>query len=347
MQNNKKQYFQKYYTRLMWEGILKSLLCGFIIGFFAEFVTALLFWMFDVKGFWVSILVGVAVGGIAAALFYFFRFQPTAKAIARRIDRLGLEERMITMTELENDQSFIALKQREDAKLKLNEVHSHAIKLVIPTFAIVAVSVSLSLGVSMTVVAGLSETGVLKPGSEIVDDFLPDPPVEYISVSYIVEEIGGGYIEGEAEQLVVKGEDATPVLAVPDDGWMFYMWSDGGNNPARTDYKVEETIEVWAIFLPLQEGEGDGSGEPGEGEPNPDDEPERSEDENEHDPSGDPQNQYGSGQYVDVNMIIDGKTPYQTMYDTYYAYAMELLAAGQEIPADLRNFIETYMNTIK
>ena len=201
-------YFEKFYKRLMVEGIIRSIVSGFIVGFSANFVAAFTFWAFDIQNFWLTIIIGILVGALAAVVFYFKIFKPDTKAIARRIDRLGLEERLITMTELENDDSYIAMRQREDAKFKLSNVDISGLKFKVSTAIIVACCCTFVVGSAMTTVAALSESGVLKKGSEIIMDITEGEP-ELVSVSYMVDGDIGGFIEGEPEQLIEKGSSTT------------------------------------------------------------------------------------------------------------------------------------------
>ena len=90
--------FKKYRSRVVKEGILKAVVCGLIVGFAVLIVTALAFWFAGVPwGLWLSIALFAAATGASVPAFYFLKFKPTAKAIAKRIDQLGLEERIITM----------------------------------------------------------------------------------------------------------------------------------------------------------------------------------------------------------------------------------------------------------
>ena len=113
-----KNMFRKYRKRLVAEGVAKSLIFGLLVGFAANIVIATVSCFVKVEGLWL-ISIGLLLVGtlISAPIFYFAKFRPTTKQIAARVDRrLGLEERTITMLELENDDSYIAMRQREDAK---------------------------------------------------------------------------------------------------------------------------------------------------------------------------------------------------------------------------------------
>lgn len=57
-----------------------------------------------------------------------------------------------------------------------------------------------------------------------------------------------GRIEGETEQEVRYGAKATPVTAVPDDGYAFVRWSDYCETPTRTDSGFIDNASFTAIF---------------------------------------------------------------------------------------------------
>lgn len=338
------RHFEKYYSRLVWEGIVKSLVCGLIVGFAANFVAALIAWFVPAfkAGFWLAIGLLVFVTAGATAIFYFAFFRPTVERSAKRLDRLGLEERLVTMLEYENDGSYIAQKQREDAKVKLHAIDIKSIAIKVSVSSIVAASIVGFFGLAMTTVAGLSSAGILPSGPELIDPIIPDEPEEYFAVSYIVGE--GGYLEGEEEQLVLKGDSTTPVLVVADDGWMFDGWSDGVKAVSRTDNNVTEEIIVEAMFLPLDD---DGNPQDGDGEPGdkPSDKPskegENGQDGDQKDPS------VAGGRYEDHNQIIDGKTYYGDEYGAYYDQMSETLAGSTEMSSELKEMIQSYFDIIK
>lgn len=353
-----KQLFRKYYSRLMWEGILKSFVCGLIVAFAANFVAALVTWFIPMNGLsevahtWASIGIslGAALLGLAVSMpiFYFKVFRPTTKRIAERIDRLGLEERLITMYELEQDESYIALRQREDAKQHLASFSEKNLRFHVSRATIIAAAVLAVFGLSMTTVTGLSAMGVLAGG----DDLLPgEIPLDEIAceVTYMVE--GGGTIQGEADQVVMYGEDASTVVAVADDGYVFSGWDDGLQDPSRTDTVITENLVFIAKFEEVGEGEGQGQGQ-GEGEGDegeegdqgdqPGDQPGNSE--------GNPQGEGNSagGKYEESNQIVDGNTYYRDLLDAdTLNQLLEDLAGDDSLTAEERAVIESYFNSIK
>lgn len=160
------EVFKKYYKKIGRESILKALLCGLTIGFSLMFVCIAASWLAGFKaGIYIGLGLFVAATAIATPLFYTFRFRPTTKKIAQRIDMLGLEERILTMAELENDDSFIAMKQREDAMKAMKSVSSEMLKIAVSVPLIAAVAISATLGTGMTVAAAVAPDG----GKHFVD----------------------------------------------------------------------------------------------------------------------------------------------------------------------------------
>ena len=353
MKTNARQYFEKYYSKLRAEAILKSLLCGLIVGLAANFAAALGTWFAPFNGLWLSLGILVLATGIATPIFYVKKFRPTAMSNAKRIDRLGLEERLITMIEYQGDDSFIAEVQRADAKAKLAEVDAKQIRFSFSKGLIIALAVAFVLGGGMTTVSTLSAEGILFPTpEELINTIIPKEPDVYVAVSYEVSE--GGYIEGIPDQLVLLGGTAESVEAVADDGYMFAFWDDGKKRPARQDSKVTEDIVYVAIFMPIGDGDGEGEGEPrpgdgqpGEnGSPGPDGPPGQPGERGAPDPNGQPgQSNAGGGKYEEHNMIVDGETSYYDFLEGYQGEASEALTeGGDSYSSEQREIIERYFD---
>jgi len=71
----------------------------------------------------------------------------------------------------------------------------------------------------------------------------------------------GGRISGNLIQSVMRGNNGTEVIAVPDSGYQFDRWSDGLLSANRVDINVTENKNIVAYFIVLSEGyfEGEGS----------------------------------------------------------------------------------------
>ncbi len=375
-----KKFFEKHYSRIRAHGIFKAVLCGLMIGLFANFATAAVAWLFDFGGIWLGIGIGAGVAVISGVVLYFVKFKPTTKQIAHRVDRLGLEERLITMLDLEHDESYIAMRQRENAKEHLKKADPKKLRLQLSKAVVVLVCVSAVLAAGMTTVVGLAESDTIPTFQEIVNP--EDPMANYIAVSYMVEE--GGEIEGITDQLLLPGESTTPVVAVAEDGWVFVGWDDGYAEPERFEENVTEEMVLIALFEEIADGEGEGEGSEEEGQnggqegDKADDIPggndanvsegeqgNQNSDGSAEDGNGDTQGSGSGGQeqgkensgahgqgagaggkWEDNNQFIDGETYYRDHLDTYYEMAMEIFEETGEIPPEFREFFEAYFGSI-
>jgi hypothetical protein len=359
--------FKQYQQRLSNEGWLKSFLWGLLVGCISLFVSAAIIWFigWETK-WWIPTLICIGVllvtTGAATTIFYFTIFRPTDKDVARRVDDLGLYERILTMKQLEGDDSYIAKKQKEDALNALKTVNPKLIKFVVSTSLIVATAIVGALGMGMTTITALSAEGIVEGGGSIVEELVTPEPVSYEVVYEVFE--GEGMIEGEFFQVVEAGKNATPVLAVPDDGWMFVMWSDGLEDPYREDLAIVQNMEILALFQEAEEmpQEGEGEGEDGAPSQSEADQGEGQPSEGEGSPSSGSAGQEGTpsggsesnsdgpggGAYEDSNQVIDGETYYGgSTYDNAYGDAMDEVSDNGEISDGEGDIIEDYFGTIE
>lgn len=375
-----KSFFQKHHKRLVTEALIKAVLCGLLVGFCANFLAALAAWLFDFGGVMFAVLVGAAIGVVTAVVLYFAKFKPSVRELAQRVDRLGLEERMITMLQFQEDESVIARLQRENAKQHLKDVEDRKLRMRIPKLVMIFAVIAMVLGSGMTTVVALAANDILPPGSEIINP--TDPMAQYLAISYLTE--GGGEIEGETDQLLLPGEDATPVVAVAEDGWVFVGWDDGHKQVERQEKAVTSGAVFIAMFEEIGEdgesgdesqdgGEGGQGGEgdqaddlpPAGGETNADsaqggqgengsgqgsdssDQGGQGEGQEQGQGKGDGKGQGAGGSWDDAaNAFLDGSTSYRAYKDMYYQMAMEYFEENGEIPPEMREFFETYFNGI-
>lgn len=366
--------FAAYRRRMTAAAVISSACFALMIGATVAFLTALLSWLLDYNGVWLAVGLGLGSAALAGCLLFFLKFRPTQADVVRRIDSMGLEERTVTMVELRGVNSSMANLQRADTTQKLHAVTKEQTKRAFPYFAIgtaasVLLGVLLLLAVGMTTVTGLAASGAI-PSPGIVS---PDKE-QFITVSYLVDE--GGEIEGEEEQILTAGEDATPVVAVAEDGWAFVRWSDGNKSTQRTDLNVKADLIVTAIFEELGDGEDidsgddaldkDDEGDYDQNAPNPDesngagasgDAGDGGEGDGdgatgegtgtgsggqEGEGNGNGQGSGAGGGWSDNNQIIDGNTDYRDVLEQYLDMAMDILESGGELPPDLIQFIEDY-----
>ena len=344
---NHKQLFQKYRARLVRIGMVKALLCSLSVGLAVSFLVAMILWMTAVDG--LGMVLGLPIGlGVAAVLlshpvFYFYCFRPNSRDVARKVDRLGLEERLVTMLELRKDDSYIASLLREDAEEQLKGVETKRLGYMLSRVAIIVLAVACVFGISMTTVSVLAEEGVFPAGSAL-NPFRRPP--ERATITYVAQT--GGYIEGNQLQSVVLGEFSATVYAMPEDGYVFYAWDDGVTTPVRTD-RAYEKITYTAIFVEAPffggvtgspdldyrlPGKDDG------GKPDPDEPPK------DIPPESPPSN----SDFTQNNNIIDGNTNYRDIYEgegKQYERLLDRLTNDSTLSDEERAIIEAYLKTIK
>jgi len=246
------------------------------------------------------------------------------------------------MTELENDPSYIALKQREDALASLSKVNSSLVKFAISVPLIVSVALVGLFGAGMTTVSALSAAGVIKSGKDVIDDIIKDP----VFYELVYETEGEGEVLDATEQVVEEGADAEPVYAEPAEGWFFSEWSDGVKDPYRQDLGVTEDIRVTAIFKEQdEEGESDPDDSSGEADRDPGDPSDVDEEKKDEKPSDDPQPGVG-GQYESSNQVYDGESFYGKFYEDAYNNALEEMGGGN-MSDKKQDFMNDYWNTIQ
>ena len=371
----KDQLFRKYHRRIAKEGILKSVFYGLIVGSVALFITAFFSWFFGFRaGLWLAIGLFAVGFVLTACLLYFLKFRPTTKQIAVRADSLGLEERLITMYELQGDESYIASVQRKDAMQAMSKVDAMLIKIAVSAALIVALILALVLGLGGgTAVSSLYYSGVIPSGMDLLSG---EESYYTFTCSYTV---GSGADTGiivlwtdewadseedvtdplanltavEESYQVKEGEDAPAVYAVPAYGYAFAGWSDGVRNPYRRDMALQGSINVSAIFIEIlpeieglendlyyQNGDGSGNGgpsdfqDPGQG-------------------GGSPSGALGQGdgsfeERRDVvnQQIIDSEKYYGDYFADSYDDTQDRLGSDSNLPDDLKGWISDYFDSI-
>ena len=348
---NAKMHFEKHFAKLKSEAMVRSLLAAMIIGFVAGFVAAAVLWFVSQNMWWISVVAFVGVTALCMPIFYFKKYRPTAVRSARRIDRLGLEERLVTMVEYEGNDSIVAELQRKDAKQKLAELEATAVKVTVAKKTLATLAVSGVLGVIMMTVVCLSAFGILPDGKTLLEAMGPEEQIKYVSVTYDAPD--GGYIEGDADQLIEIGGNTTQVIAIPDDGFEFVEWSDGYKKPVRSDSKITEDVVFIAVFMPL-EGEPQDSDESQESQEAEQEKPKDQQDQQqqqqqqpqEPDPEAPPSNN-GGGKYEEANQVIDGETYYKEVIGTYLETLRERLEnEGDKLTDEERAIIESYLGIV-
>lgn len=360
MKNN--QTFNKFRSKLTREAVLKAFLVGLGVGFAACGLIALICWLVGFKdGIWVALGAGFGLGLLSVPLL-FLRFRPSDIDVSRRIDALGLQERAVTMLQYQQNDSYMAARQRSDATVRVNDTDVKIMATVVPLWIVVAVICAFVFCVPFGVVSGLYKFSVIdSPASE-------NPFEKFVSVSYVAED--GGEIIGETDQLLSPGEDATTVTAAAMDGYIFVGWTDGNNNPERTDLKITQDMEIYAMFESVdgdgeniengdfdanegdqatdQPGDGDGqaNGSDGDGSGNKGDGEGSGSGNDKGDGKGDGQGEGAGGKWSEGNKIINGEIFYRDYLSQYHAEAMQELTSLDDLPPEIREFIEAYYESV-
>ena len=305
---------KRFMSRLCHGAIKKSLVAGLVTSLSILAVFSAISWYCGLKEMWFTILIFFSTFAISSTIFYFKKYRPTEKQVAQTIDELGLEERVITMEQFKDDNSFMAEKQRQDTLQTLSKVNEKRVPLLLSTALLVCMAIAVPLGAGFTTVHALSTYGILPFGQEAIQTL----PTRY-TVEYDYTE--GGELLGLSRQYITEGEAAAAVIAIPKEGYIFLKWDDGYKNNYRQDL-VNSNIKVKAIFVELDDWEADESIIDPDGKKGTDNSKQApgSEKSNDDAPPSDgdrdgqdgPPNQGpgGSGAPDESHYVIDGKTNY-------------------------------------
>ena len=331
---------QKYYLRLATEGLLKAFLWGAAIGFSALTILGGLYWMMAWQSVWVCLVVWGAVSASATLVLYYWKYKPTTKYIAHRVDDLGLHERILTMTELEGDESYIAQRQRRDAVEALQLIGPELLKIGVSLRTVITFTASAVLGIGLVIVAFLGAMGIIPSGKDLFFSKGNGGALNKYTITYVVKDGCLGKIQGQAEQEVEEGKTTQGVVAIAGEGWAFLRWTDGVENPYREDVATEDKTYI-AVFIEVTPGvvgslndnapnDAPGDTSSNNGQPNKDSE----------------QGNEAKGKYEEINQIVNGQTYYGDLYGEAYEEVMDELA-GEAYDEDEKDIIGGYFDNIE
>ena len=111
------------------QNIIKAGLCSVAISLLFNITFLIAFWIMDYKyKFIVCAVIFIIGASVLFPVLYSKKFKYTEVQLAKKIDDLGLEERVLTMIELKDDNSLIAKKQKEDTLNALKTVETNDLK---------------------------------------------------------------------------------------------------------------------------------------------------------------------------------------------------------------------------
>lgn len=333
---NIEKELQTYKRRLAKEGWIKATMCGIIVGFTFVLIAAIVSLIIGQAHLWIYIAT-FTLGAALTPLFYFKHFKYTTRQVAAKVDMLGLEERVLTATQLEHDNSYMARRQREDTLNTLKKVNDSMIKISVSIPLIVLLCGALILGVGAATASTLVDKGLI----EIINE----PQINQYDVIYGVKDEKGGAVYGKSAQTVSEGLYSELVEAVAYDNYVFVGWSDGVDTPRRTDL-ITADFEVYALFELIvdvdEEIEDDERG----------DEPRQPGDDDQHGeplpipaPDEDGESAGAGGTSNPSDQVIDGSTWYGHEYGNSLSEAGEALS-NSNIGDSAADMIGGYFNNI-
>ena len=136
------QAMKPYRIKLVIEALIRAIMTGLFFGLALSLVSACVF-RFIVQEInavaWIVTLgVGVATAIAIGVSTYLKRFRSNQNKLAKRIDALGLDERVTTMVEFKKDRSYVAKVQREDTMDRVSKLNIKQLKIRFPLFRIIS-----------------------------------------------------------------------------------------------------------------------------------------------------------------------------------------------------------------
>lgn len=358
---NSEELLCKYTKRLRLFGFAKALFVCAIAGFIVCGAVAVITWILHASlpvVLWLSLGLGGITLFAGTPIVYRLYFRPTKAYVAARLDALGLDERMITMCQFENDESYIASLQRNDAIKHVGRVPVKKLKFSVTLPLIILLVCSFMFATSFVTVSALSAE---RTESEIAGGTEEQPNVEpkeiTFTVEYLVYREGTGTLEGETVQTVKKGGFTKAVTAIPADGYRFYAWVDENMRPVgnqenpRFDINVRADMKVYAYFYeitaaapPTADGDGDEPSEDKSDDKDDNDKDEGSSAESGKDGGGSTDESTPSAGREN-NHVIDGEQDYKENFDR--EQSEKELSYDSSLPDELKDALGDYYNGLK
>lgn len=200
---NIKTALKPFKRRLNAEAFLRaSLSAGLIaagIAILLEGAHILLPWL--IPELWIPIIFA-GVFAVSLGLLFLLAYRPTKKSLARRLDKLGLSERVETMLELEQSDTPAAKLQREDTVNRLKQVPPKSLRLRVSKLQAILFAVLLTCAVALLFVPEIN----LFSRHDVIDrlhQLLDDSEVEgdlHEDLSQIIDNLEDKLVDAKNEQ---------------------------------------------------------------------------------------------------------------------------------------------------
>lgn len=330
-----------YQKQLKKEALLNAALTSLRWTGLAIVICAIVWWCCGFGLIWIIPIIA-AICFMTIFIIDFIHRLPTLKEVARRIDELGLEERVATAVELESDDSYIAKRQREDTEKALRDLNSSTLKVRVRIVAIIIAIIAAICACGFATVSVLAYKGVIPTLPQIVGE--KEIAAKYYKVEFAANK--GGSIWGEHSQIVYEGETSLAVMAVADTNHYFTRWSDGDTNPFRI-VEPQFNVKLIAYFAEVDNYDPDNDKD---NNPYPNDLPlpgdKEKDDNGTPNPNPNPSTE-GNGRYNENNKYLDGEHNYQDDLDEASNNAKDSTNSNGNLTPDDKNLIENYFDGIK
>lgn len=322
-----KKKIRKHYNL---KGMIKSFLVAIIIGF----SFAILFSLCNIFFIKLSplnvILIILSVTLFFIPFLYIFIFRKNKKTIIKELDTYGLDERLITLYETNETKT-----NKEILNLLRKDTETEVEKLFLDkefkklynrkTFYIAVLIFILGLITYVFNIFIINKTNQSTISNTNI----------FYNIYYKPTE--GGFIKGDVYQTVYKKSNATEVVAVADNGYIFDKWSDGVLSNKRKDFNLVKDKVITAYFIKLDDDSKLDL---------KDYEKEIADMTNTDGLSKMPNNGGAAGRFLETNQVINGKVYYRDILYKYFKKEFEGINES-EIPVEVLNYIRKYYKVIK
>lgn len=238
--------FQK---RLRMEGMLSSLIWGLSGGMACAFLYLLVYHFMGRKPDDQDCLILLIAGMIIlSSLLYAFHFRPTQRTTAKRLDAMGLEERIMTMVEFQNQDRAILQVQKADAKECLKKIKAEQVRIKIDVRGVICFLIVLCFTIGIYFIpytwfrAQQYENGqIMSEEARMIQELLAEmrakvenanlSDAERIRMMAQIEALEADWTQGEAslealaEAMEASGELITQLDQIKElRGWAHVLW---------------------------------------------------------------------------------------------------------------------------